>query len=161
MYGIARSPDQPLLGELGAKIAAVLQPLGATRPTSATMMAHPGGLLGREHVVGRGPEEPIAVVLVEGRRVRDVDDAPPRPPAASARPSPVSVLTPVFGAAASTSWPCPAERSDQLGADQAGSANDDDLHGLRYPCGFRNERKIAQTGILPPSCGTGCALPTK
>src|SRR3954465_14805284 len=67
------------------------------------------------------------------------------PATASLSPSPVMVLTPVLGEAARTSWP-PWRRMATafepirpgpprggegagLGADQAGAADDDDLHG--------------------------------
>jgi hypothetical protein len=46
----------------------------------------------------------------------------------SLSPSPVMVLTPLWGEAATTS--ALAQNGDGLRADQAGSVDDDDLHGL-------------------------------
>jgi hypothetical protein len=50
---------------------------------------------------------------------------------ASLRPAPVMLLTPLLGEAATTSWPPWHRNVDGLRADQAGAADNDDLHGLR------------------------------
>src|SRR5215211_5790631 len=52
------------------------------------------------------------------------------PAMASLSPSPVMVLMPLLGEAATTSWAALAQNGDGLRADQAGAADDDDLHGL-------------------------------
>src|SRR6516165_5474781 len=61
----------------------------------------------------------------EGELARSITTCAPA--RASLSPSPVMVLTPVLGDAATTSWPPPRRMAT---ADQASAANDDDLHGL-------------------------------
>ena len=65
--------DQPLLGELGAKVATVLQALG-TDDRQRNMMAHPGSGFRREQVAARGLEELQSRLILERRRIRHVDD---------------------------------------------------------------------------------------
>ena len=64
----------------------------------------------------------------EGELARSITTCVPA--MASLSPSPVIVLTPVFGAAATTLVAALAQNGDGLRADQAGPADDDDLHGL-------------------------------
>ena len=52
------------------------------------------------------------------------------PAIASFRPSPVMLLTPVSGEAATTFVAALPQNGNGLRADQAGAADDDDLHGL-------------------------------
>ena len=55
---------------------------------------------------------------------------------ASARPSPVSVLTPESGDAGRASWPCSREHGDELRADETAATDDDDFHGEPFVVGW-------------------------
>ena len=54
------------------------------------------------------------------------------PSSTFASPSPVSVLTPVFGRGGHSFVLLLAEAGDDLRTDQAGSADDNDLHGVPF-----------------------------
>ena len=102
--GIGRALDQRFLGDLGAEIAARLAAARCRRPTTPRAAA-PRPRFPRP--AGCSPDvwkNSSDRVVLERRRVRHVDDHLALR-SASARPSPVMVLTPVFGDAATTSWP--------------------------------------------------------
>jgi hypothetical protein len=75
----------------------------------------------------------------EGELARSITTCAPA--MAFFNPSPVMVLTPVFGAAATASWP-PLQNGDGLRADQAGAADDDDFHGLLSRRGLKTLKCI-------------------
>ena len=128
-YGIDDAGDQLLLRDLGPQVAAVGQPVGAD-DGHRDVMSDPGGRLGGEQVAGRRREELEDRAASSNDGEFDTSTTTDAPSRASARPSPVMVLTPVFGAAASASWPCSRSSSTSFDPDASGAADDHDLHGV-------------------------------
>jgi hypothetical protein len=101
--GDAGGLDQFLLGDLGAEIAIVGRPVGAD-DGERDMVPDAGCGLRREKVAAGGLEEfQHRPSSNEGELARSTTTCVPA--MASLRPSPVMVLTPVLGEAATTSWP--------------------------------------------------------
>ena len=90
--------NQLFLGKLSAEIAAALQALGSDDRESDVML-DPGSHFRSREVLTCGFEKFHRGLIVKRWRVGRVDDHL-APESASARPSPVIVFTPVFGAAA-------------------------------------------------------------
>jgi hypothetical protein len=147
--GLAGIRDQLLLGKLGAEIAAILQPIGADN-RERNMMPDTRRLLGSSDIAARGLEEIHRRLIVEGRRVRDVDDdfgAFERPVEAFAGKR----VDTRIGCGREYVMALPREERDRFRSDQAGASDDDDLHE-RFPLVVSNEGKIARLGRLSPSC---------
>jgi hypothetical protein len=71
--GDRRALDERLLRQLGAKIAAVLKMLGAD-DRKGNVQLHSCSLLGFDQIFSRGLEEIHGRLVLEGRRVRHIDD---------------------------------------------------------------------------------------
>ena len=71
--GDRRALDERLLRQLGAKIAAFLKLLGAD-DRKGNVQLHSRGLLGFDQIFSRGLEEIHGRPVLEGRRVRHIDD---------------------------------------------------------------------------------------
>jgi len=127
VLGDAGGLDQFLLGDLGAEIA-IVAPVGSD-DGERDMVPDAGCGLSREKVTPGGLEDSsTALSSNEGELARSMTTCAPA--VASLRPSPVMVLTPLLGEAANDVVATLAQNGDGLRADQAGAADDDDLHGL-------------------------------
>src|SRR5262249_24130933 len=71
--GDRRVLDECFLRQLGAKIAAVLKMLGAD-DRKGNVLLHSCSLLGFDQILSRGLEEIHGRLVLEGRRVRQIDD---------------------------------------------------------------------------------------
>src|SRR5262245_44907594 len=71
--GNLRSPDEPLLRHLGAKIAAFGKAIG-TDYRERHVVTYAGGRFGGKQVAARGLEELENRLVLERRRIRHVDD---------------------------------------------------------------------------------------
>src|SRR3546814_919736 len=128
--------DQLFLRELGAEIAAGLQALGAD-DRQRDMMADPRGRLGRDQVAPGRLKEVHRDLVLEGRRVGEIDDDFGAGQCVGEALAGDRV-DPGVGRRGNRLMPRIVQLGDDFRTGQPGSSNHDDLHRLALPLPARS-----------------------
>src|SRR6202022_2078189 len=121
-----RGPDQVLLRQLGAEVSVFRKAIGPDHG-QRNMVPHFGGGLGSENIAARRFEECQNRAVLEGRRIRDIDDN------FGTRKDLVEALArDRVDARTASRWnhfvAFLTEPARELGSNEAGTANNDNLH---------------------------------